>query len=67
MEQRSDDPVFGHIRAVYGAMTEAISAVLTAGGFVIGESLGDFAEGAVLVIRPPGRRLLESPGLDALG
>ncbi|MGW3143148.1 hypothetical protein ACWDG1_00410 [Streptomyces sp. NPDC001177] len=65
MAQRSDDPVLGHIRAIDEAMTEAIRAVLTAGGFVIGESPNDFAEGAVCVIGPPRRRLLESLGLEA--
>ncbi|UXY27027.1 hypothetical protein [Streptomyces sp. HUAS TT20] len=65
MEQRSDDPVLGHMNAIDKAMTEAIRAVLTAGGFEIGDSPNDFAEGTVYVIGPPRRRLLESLGLDA--
>ncbi|WP_316753759.1 hypothetical protein [Streptomyces herbicida] len=39
-------------------------AAMTA-GFVIGESPSDVAEGAVWVIGPPRRRLLESLGLEA--
>ncbi|MFF4544264.1 hypothetical protein [Streptomyces sp. NPDC001435] len=65
MEQRPEDPVLGHIGAIDSAMTEAIRAVLTAGGFDIGDSPNDFAEGAVYVIGPPRRRLLESLGLEA--
>lgn len=65
IEQRSGDPVLGYIRALDEAMTKAIRAVLTAGGFVLDESMGDFAEGVVRVIRPPRGRLLASLGLDA--
>ncbi|MEU5536583.1 hypothetical protein [Streptomyces sp. NPDC020362] len=62
-ERRYLDPVCGFEAAARDAMTEAIRAVLTAGGFVLGGHPNDSEIGMLYVNRPPDRRLPLPPAV----